>query len=109
MAAGTHRCAGETTGGRISYYKCQKSGTIEEQGKWWCYHHAPSLVAERHEERDDRERAADAHVARQRREAQRAEAVRIVRSYNLWRRGWEPLTSATDFSAYLYPEPEEAE
>lgn len=103
------RCAGETYS-RIgsSWYPCRNNGTIEEAGKWWCKIHAPSLVLKRREERNDRLRAADALVARQRRMAQRAEAVRIVQAWNDFldgggRQSWR-LTPA-EFAAYLYPEP----
>ena len=100
-------CAGSVWDNRRAW-PCARKGKNQEGGKWWCYHHAPSLVAKRREERNETLRAADALVARQRRMAQCAEAVRIVQAYIDYRptsRDWSP----EGFAAYLYPEPKEAE
>ena len=89
---------------------CMNKGSIEEQGKRWCSHHAPSSVAKRREERNDRLRGYTALVARQRRMAQRAEAVRIVLAYLKWANIYASMVpDADDFAAFLYPEPKEAE
>ena len=91
------------------YFYCPYNGTVEEQGKRWCKIHAPSSVAKRRKEQDKRLRAADALVARQRRMAQRAEAVRIVMAYIEWS-GYPKATAEPEvFAADLYPEPKEAE
>lgn len=43
-----HPCAGTVTEpGGWHDYSCTRSGTIEENGKWWCRQHAPSLIAEK--------------------------------------------------------------
>ena len=31
------------------HYKCHSNGTISENGKWWCKHHAPSFKKAREE------------------------------------------------------------
>lgn len=49
-------------------FPCAKPASIEENGKWWCRQHAPSLVAERIEKRNAE--------WRRKREAERAAASR---------------------------------
>jgi hypothetical protein len=45
----THRCSGQVqdTGGWGRFYSCDRKGSIQEAGKWWCKTHAPSAVQAR--------------------------------------------------------------
>ena len=43
------RCQGWSMEARLGAFPCALRGTITEEGKRWCSHHAPSLVAARQE------------------------------------------------------------
>ena len=42
-----HRCGREVYDGRAGSFPCYRKGPIQEDGKFWCFQHAPSKVAER--------------------------------------------------------------
>lgn len=70
-----HNCAGKVYGpGVFIPYECRHAGTVEEQGKWWCKQHAPSLVKAR---RKAREEAWQDKYAAERAEAQKRAEARL--------------------------------
>ena len=48
-----HQCSGQVYNSGGSWgnrsRQCTRNGTVEEDGKWWCRIHAPSLEAQRRE------------------------------------------------------------
>jgi hypothetical protein len=50
-------CAGSTDQGRAGLFPCANAGKYEEDGKWWCGTHRPSMVAARQAKRDAAYRA----------------------------------------------------
>ena len=51
MSEGRHDCADRDFSDRnVRSYPCSVDGKYHENGKWWCHHHAPSMVAKRQAE-----------------------------------------------------------
>jgi hypothetical protein len=67
MIAVRHDCAG-TTQDTWRSYDCPNRGVLEEEGRWWCRRHAPSVVAAKRAAReavwDEKAAARDATYRR---------------------------------------------
>lgn len=56
------RCASRTwrnSGNWGAWHDCRRVGTVEEDGRYWCGHHAPSRVKARDEAKDIARRRAE--------------------------------------------------
>jgi hypothetical protein len=91
-----HPCAEDVPdGGRmVGFHRCTRSGTVQEDGQWWCRQHAPSAVKAR---RDEREAAYRAKRNAARSADQRAAALAAragCKIYNV--RGWRDAVTPTE-------------
>ena len=85
-----HTCCGNSWEGHNSY-RCGKTASIEEGGKWYCRIHAPSLVAAKRDARDAKWRASRFAAETARRRAQlisdaKAKIVELTRELMIDRR-----------------------
>ena len=48
----SNQCSKRVYAGSYSGHQCQRRGSVEENGSWWCKQHAPSLVKARRDESD---------------------------------------------------------
>ena len=79
------------------YYQCSRRGTIDEDGKLWCFQHAPSAKRKRRGESDARYKAdQDRRLA----PARERERLRDVNAKLL-----AALEQATLFIEGVFPEP----
>lgn len=66
MSKEKHKCEGETRPGSYGFrgHRCGKTASLNEDGKWYCRIHAPSIVKAKDETRDAKyRRRADADWA----------------------------------------------
>ncbi len=79
-----HRCAGKArSDGGFFAPPCSLRGSIEEAGKWWCHHHAPSIKAARDKETRARADTKYDKELRQRQRRYKLEALglEVVKHY----------------------------